>query len=100
MTTKIETVILQNLINDDEYMRKVIPFLKRDYFIDNNEKIIYDRIKDFIDLLIPALLINTLVDGEVAPASDKANDIVLVVVVPAAIVSQDAVVVSVPIVIL
>ena len=50
MTTKIETVILQNLINDDEYMRKVIPFLKRDYFIDNNEKIIYDRIKDFIDL--------------------------------------------------
>jgi replicative DNA helicase len=30
-------------------MRKVIPFLKRDYFIDNNEKIIYDRIKDFID---------------------------------------------------
>jgi replicative DNA helicase len=30
-------------------MRKVIPFLKREYFIDNNEKIIYDRIKDFID---------------------------------------------------
>ena len=49
MNSKIETVILQNLINDDEYMRKVIPFLKRDYFIDNNEKIIYDRIKDFID---------------------------------------------------
>lgn len=49
MNSKIETVILQNLINDDEYMRKVIPFLKRDYFIDNNEKIIYDRIKEFID---------------------------------------------------
>jgi len=49
MTTKIETVILENLISDDDYMRKVIPFLKRDYFIDNNEKIIYDRIKDFID---------------------------------------------------
>jgi archaellum biogenesis ATPase FlaH len=30
-------------------MRKVIPFLKRDYFIDNNEKIIYDQIKNFID---------------------------------------------------
>ena len=50
MNSKIEKVILQNLINDDEYMRKVIPFLKREYFIDNNEKIIYDRIKDFIDL--------------------------------------------------
>ena len=46
---KIETVILQNLANDDEYMRKVIPFLKRDYFLDNSDKIIYDKIKDFID---------------------------------------------------
>jgi len=49
MITKIETVILQNLLNDDEYMRKVIPFLKAEYFIDNNEKIIYNRIKEFID---------------------------------------------------
>jgi len=46
---KIETVILQNLANDDEYMRKVIPFLKRDYFLDNSDKIIYDKIKGFID---------------------------------------------------
>ena len=49
MHTKIEKVILQNLANDDVFMRKVIPFLKRDYFIDNNEKIIYDKIKNFID---------------------------------------------------
>ena len=48
MSTKIETVILQNLINDDEYMRKVIPFLKRDYFLDTNERIIYDKINSFI----------------------------------------------------
>ena len=49
MTTKIETVILQNLVNDDEFMRKVIPFLKRDYFLDNSEKIVYDKVKSFID---------------------------------------------------
>jgi len=49
MHTKIEKVILQNLANDDVFMRKVIPFLKRDYFIDNNEKIVYDKIKNFID---------------------------------------------------
>jgi replicative DNA helicase len=30
-------------------MRKVIPFLKRDYFLDNSDKIIYDKIKGFID---------------------------------------------------
>jgi len=49
MTTKIEKVILQNLANDDEFMRKVIPFLKRDYFLDNNERIIYEKISKFID---------------------------------------------------
>jgi replicative DNA helicase len=30
-------------------MRKVIPFLKRDYFLDNTDKILYDKIKSFID---------------------------------------------------
>ena len=49
MTSKIENVILQNLANDDEFMRKVIPFLKRDYFLDNTDKIVYDKIKSFID---------------------------------------------------
>ena len=49
MTSKIENVILQNLANDDEFMRKVIPFLKRDYFIDSTDKIVYDKIKSFID---------------------------------------------------
>ena len=49
MTSKIENVILQNLANDDEFMRKVIPFFKRDYFLDNTDKILYDKIKSFID---------------------------------------------------
>jgi replicative DNA helicase len=49
MSSKIETVILQNLVNDDKYMRKVIPFMKRDYFTDNTEQKIYDQIKVFID---------------------------------------------------
>jgi len=49
MTSKIENVILQNLANDDVFMRKVIPFLKRDYFLDNTDKILYDKIKSFID---------------------------------------------------
>lgn len=49
MNIKIETVILQSLVNDDDYMRKVIPFLKRDYFTDNAEQKIFDHIKSFID---------------------------------------------------
>ena len=49
MNTKIETVILQNLATDDDFMRQVIPFLKRDYFLDNNEKIVFDKISKFVD---------------------------------------------------
>jgi len=49
MNIKIETVILQSLVNDDEYMRKVIPFLRRDYFTDNAEQKIFDHVKNFID---------------------------------------------------
>ena len=49
MNIKIETVILQSLVNDDDYMRKVIPFLKRDYFTDNAEQKIFDYVKKFID---------------------------------------------------
>ena len=49
MHTKIESVILQNLINDEDFMRKVIPFLKRDYFLETSEKIVFDKIKSFID---------------------------------------------------
>ena len=49
MNSKIEQVILQNLVTDDAYMRKVIPFLKRDYFLENNDRLIFDRVKTFID---------------------------------------------------
>jgi replicative DNA helicase len=45
---KIEKVILQNLIHDEEYMRKVIPFLKSDYFVDNTEKIVFNKVFSFI----------------------------------------------------
>ena len=49
MDTKIETVILSQLVNDDDFMRKTIPFLKRDYFLDTNEKLVFDNILAFIE---------------------------------------------------
>ncbi|NBP02340.1 MAG: DNA primase [Proteobacteria bacterium] len=49
MTLKIETVILQSLINDDEYMRKVIPFLKKEYFSETIEAKIFDIIIKFVN---------------------------------------------------
>ena len=32
MTPNIEQTILRNLLHDEQYMRKVIPFIKPDYF--------------------------------------------------------------------
>ena len=44
----VESVILQNLIYDEEYARKVIPFLKGDYFHSKIERLVFDMIKGFI----------------------------------------------------
>ena len=44
----VETVILQNLIYDEEFARKVIPFLKDDYFHSKTEKLVFGIIRDFI----------------------------------------------------
>ena len=44
---RIETTILRNLIHNEEYYRKVVPFLKAEYYENYHEKIIYEEIADF-----------------------------------------------------
>ena len=46
-TERIEQTILRNLLFTEEYYRKVVPFLKADYFQEYHEKIIYEEISDF-----------------------------------------------------
>lgn len=45
----IENIILANLTFNEEYTRKVIPFLKNDYFDDYNERLVFQEIKNYID---------------------------------------------------
>jgi hypothetical protein len=45
----IESTILSNLIKNEEYARKVLPFLKADYFDDLSEKTVYNEIDSYID---------------------------------------------------
>jgi len=45
---RIENVILKNLLQNEEYSRKVLPFLKNEYFQDSCERIIFDVIQQFI----------------------------------------------------
>ena len=44
----IERVIFDNLIFNETYGRKVIPFLKEEYFSDKNEKIVFNLIDDYV----------------------------------------------------
>jgi len=44
----IENTILSHLIFNEEYTRKVIPFLKEDYFHDNADKIVFNLIDNYI----------------------------------------------------
>ena len=34
---KVEFLVLKNLLHNEEYLRKVIPFLKSEYFQDYNQ---------------------------------------------------------------
>ena len=43
----IEKTILANLISNEQYARKVLPFLKSEYFQDNNESIVFEEISKF-----------------------------------------------------
>ena len=45
---RIETTILRNLVFNEEYSRKVIPFIEPDYFEQRTEKIIFQEITQFI----------------------------------------------------
>jgi replicative DNA helicase len=46
---KVELLILRNLIFNETYVRKVIPFLKCEYFEDQNQKIIFEEILNFVE---------------------------------------------------
>ena len=47
MTERIEESILRNLIYNETYYRKVVPFIKADYFQEYHEKVVFEEIADF-----------------------------------------------------
>jgi replicative DNA helicase len=48
MMDKVEFLILRNLLHNEEYVRKVIPFIKAEYFEDANQKIVFQEILSFV----------------------------------------------------
>ena len=46
---KVEFLILRNLLYNEEYLRKVIPFIKSEYFENPNQKVVFEEIQSFVD---------------------------------------------------
>ena len=44
----VETTILRNLLFNNDYCRKVLPFIKGEYFENLHEKVVFDEISKFI----------------------------------------------------
>ena len=49
MNTTIERTALTQLVTNEQYARKVIPFIKKEYFSDKTERTIFEEITKFVD---------------------------------------------------
>ena len=47
--TRIEDTILKNLIFNDEYTRKSLPYLKKEYFTDHNDQFLFEEIENYVN---------------------------------------------------
>ena len=57
---RIETTILRNLVFNEDFSRKVIPFIEPDYFEERKEKIIFEEITKFIVKYNSAITVEAL----------------------------------------
>ena len=71
--TTIEQTILTNLIYNEDYTRKVLPFIKGDYFSDRTDRIIFEEIQKFTDRY-NALPNKTSLEVEIESRSDLNED--------------------------
>lgn len=46
---RLETTILKNLIFNEDYARKILPFIKSEYFTDSTEKVLFEEINEYIN---------------------------------------------------
>jgi replicative DNA helicase len=46
---KLEQTILKNLIYNEDFLRKVLPFLKTEYFSDSVERTLFNEITSFTE---------------------------------------------------
>ena len=47
MATRLEQTILKNLITNEEYTRKVLPYIKSDFFQERDESFLFKQIREY-----------------------------------------------------
>jgi replicative DNA helicase len=75
---RIETTILRNLVFNEDYSRKVIPFIQPDYFEQKTEKVIFEEIVQFIvkyGLAITIEALNIEVENRTDLTEEQIKDI-------------------------
>ena len=75
---RIETTILRNLIHNEEYARKSIPFIQPDYFEQRTEKIIFEEVVSFInkyDSCVTIEALNIEVDNRTDLTAEESKSI-------------------------
>ena len=82
---RLEQTIIKNLIYNEDYTRKVLPFIRPDYFANNVEQVVFKEVFDFINKYKnppthEALVINftekkNLTEQQVRDALELLNDI-------------------------
>ena len=45
---RVETTILRNMVHDEDYLRKVLPFIQPEYFDDHKDRVIFEEIAKFV----------------------------------------------------
>ena len=48
MQNRIELVVLKHLLNEEDYARRTLPYLKSEYFSEMNERVIYQEIDKYL----------------------------------------------------
>jgi replicative DNA helicase len=83
--SRIEKTILKNLIYNEEYTRKVLPFIQSNYFSDSAETVLFKQVESFVNeyKTLPsheALIINiteakNLTENQVTSSIDLLNEL-------------------------
>ena len=47
MAIRLEQTILKNLIHNEEFTRKTLPYIKSDFFSERDEEFLFKQIKDY-----------------------------------------------------